>query len=140
MNIVRRVGIAIAGLAVAGLSATGFAAADPTPVPFQVNPAPYGNPNGSFDVPPIHCAVVLDHPGSAVITGGNPGQWGCLLSSTVQWLNLTTGVSGVAQLSNGLNGIPPQATLNTGPGRIVLILTPLNGGTTTPGFATFAVG
>lgn len=140
LDIVRRLGIGVAGLVVAGLSATGMAGADPVAVPFQVNPAPFGNPNGSFDVPPIHCGVVLDPPGSAVITGAEAGGWGCLLSSEVRWWNMTTGVTGWARLSNGLNGIPPAATLNTGPGQVAVILLPMDAGTVTPGLATFRVG
>ena len=139
-NIVRRLGIGVAGLVVAGLSATGMAGADPVAVPFQVNPAPFGNPNGSFDVPPIHCGVVLDRPGSAVITGAEARGWGCLLSSEVRWWNVTTGATGWAQLSDGLNGIPPAATLNTGPGQVAVILLPMYAGTVTPGLATFRVG
>ncbi|WP_278263191.1 hypothetical protein [Nocardia sp. AG03] len=139
MNVVRGIGIGAAIVVAATLSATGGAAADPVVVPFQVNPAPFGNPNGSFDVPPIRCAVVLDQPGSAVITGGNAGGWGCLLSAPVHWVNLTTGATGYAQLSDGLNGIAPRATIETGAGQIALMLTSISGGTTTPGFATFAV-
>ncbi|MFE3543663.1 hypothetical protein ACFXK0_11875 [Nocardia sp. NPDC059177] len=139
MNGLRRIIVGAAVLVAAGISATGLAAADPVVVPFQVNPAPFGNPNGSFDVPAIRCVVVLDQPGTAVITGGKAGGWGCMLYSPVHWVNLTTGATGYAQLSDGLNGIPPQATLHTGPGQIALVLTSVTGGTTTPGFATFTV-
>ena len=56
------------------------------------------------------------------------GQW---------WINLSTGATGVARLSNGLNDIPAHADLRTGPGQVALTLLP--GGVYTPGFATVAV-
>lgn len=136
-KLVRTLGISLAVVA-SGLSAAGVASAAVT-VPFQIDPAPFGNPNGSFDVPPIRCvAVVGDQPGTAVITGGKGDGWGCLLYSPVHWVNLSTGATGSARLSDGLNGIPPHVTLNTGPGQIALVLDPM-GGSTTPGFATFLV-
>ncbi|MFF2088186.1 hypothetical protein ACFVVM_30770 [Nocardia sp. NPDC058176] len=141
MNLVRRLGIGAAALVAAGLSATGFAHADPVVIPFQIAPAAFGNPNGSFDVPPIGCVVILgEHPGTAVITGGKEGGWGCLVSGNIQWLNLTTGTTGAAQLSDGLHGFPPRAVIEPGPGQIALVLTSVSGGTITPGFATFSVG
>lgn len=123
-----------------GLSVVGVASAAPVTVPFQIDPAPFGNPNGSFDAPAIRCvAVVGDRPGVVLVTGGKPDRWGCPLSSQVQWLNLSTGATGSAQLSDGLNGIPAAATLNTGAGQVVVTLNPVGGGLVTPGFATFSV-
>ncbi|SDE18656.1 hypothetical protein SAMN05444580_111130 [Rhodococcus tukisamuensis] len=140
MNVVRRFGMCATVVVASGLSVVGVAAAAPVTVPFQVDPAPFGNPNGSFDVPPIRCAAVVgDRPGVVLITGGKPGRWGCPLSSQVHWLNLSTGATGSAQLSDGLHGFPAEATLNTGAGQVVVTVNPLGGGSVTPGFATFAV-
>ncbi|MFB7716175.1 hypothetical protein [Nocardia sp. NPDC056100] len=126
--------------AAAGMASTGVAAADPVSIPFQINPAPFGNPNGSFDAPAMRCAAVVgDQPGVVLITGDKPGGWGCPLSAGVNWINLATGATGAAQLSNGLNGIPAAATLNTGGGQVALILNPVGGGIVTPGLATFFV-
>ncbi|MFC9786328.1 hypothetical protein [Rhodococcus sp. NPDC127528] len=138
MNLVRALGISAAGVVASSWLAAGVAAAAVT-VPFQVDPAPFGNPNGSFDAPPVRCAVVVgDRPGSATITGGKPGRWGCPLSSEVHWLNLSTGASGSGRLSDGLNGIPAEATLHTGAGQVVVALLP-QPGPITPGFAAFSV-
>ncbi|WP_067824488.1 hypothetical protein [Nocardia inohanensis] len=140
MNFARKLAVTTTALAAAALPAAAIAGADPAVIPFQINPAPFGNPNGSFDAFPGNCvAVVGALPGTVTIAGGKPGGWGCYISSTVQWLNLTTGVTGTTQLSNGLNGIPAQTTFTPGPGQLALILTPASGGTTTPGFATFYV-
>jgi hypothetical protein len=139
MKFARTLGICATIVGAWGLSAMGVAAAEPVKVPFQINPAPFGNPNGSFDVPALHCAAVVgDQPGVVLITGGRPDRWGCPLSSQVQWLNMSTGATGAAQLSNGLNGFPAEATLNTGAGQVVLMLNTL-GGNVTPGVATFFV-
>ncbi|MFZ2173906.1 MAG: hypothetical protein WAW17_07700 [Rhodococcus sp. (in: high G+C Gram-positive bacteria)] len=120
------------------LATAGIASAAVT-VPFQINPAPFGNPNGSFDVPPSSCVAVLDEqPGSVTISGAKPGGWGCIIYSEVNWLNLSTGAAGTAWMSDGLNGFPPEATLNTGSGQVALTLRPTVG-PTTPGFATFYV-
>ncbi|MDI9913719.1 hypothetical protein [Rhodococcus sp. IEGM 1379] len=125
------IGSALAQVVLASAAAT---------VPFQINPAPYGNPNGSFDAPPIRCmAVVGEQPGAVTITGGQNDQWGCLLSSEVLWLNLSTGASDSARLSDGLNGIPAAAILQTGAGQVAVTVIPAVGGTTTPGVATFYV-
>lgn len=127
-------------VALAGSLLVPATAAAAVTVPFQIDPAPFGNPNGSFDAPAVRCvAVVGDAPGTATITGGNDGQWGCLLSSEVRWLNLSTGMSGTALLSDGLHGIPARAALPTGTGQIVVVLTSTSGGPITPGAATFAV-
>ncbi|RDI49434.1 hypothetical protein [Nocardia mexicana] len=127
-----------ATFAFAMAAAAGTAAAAPTTVPFQINTAPYGNPNGSFDSAPSRCvAIVGEQPGVVTVAGANPGGWGCEVSAALQWVNLSTGVTGAARTSDGLFGFPSKATLHTGPGRIALILS--KGGITTPGFATFDV-
>lgn len=109
-------------------------------VPFQIDPAPYGNPTGSFDAPSVRCvAVVGAEPGTVTITGGKEDHWGCLLSADVRWLNLSTGASGTARLSDGLNGIPAGTLVPTGAGQVVVALTSSAGGVVTPGFATFYV-
>ncbi|WP_027502938.1 hypothetical protein [Rhodococcus sp. UNC363MFTsu5.1] len=139
MKLARRLGLCATAVAALGLSAAGVAAAAPVTVPFQINPAPYGNPNGSFDAPATQCAAVVgDRPGVVVITGGKPGGWGCPLSSQVQWLNLSTGATGTTQLSDGLNGIPAQASVNTGIGQVAVVVNPV-AGIITPGLATFYV-
>ncbi|GGK47824.1 hypothetical protein [Nocardia camponoti] len=130
------IGISLA-LGLAGGS--GVAVADPAVMPFQINPAPFGNPNGSFDAFPGRCAVVFVEPGSVVITGANARGWGCYPQSHVRWWNITTGATGYAQLGPGLNGFPPAATLTTGAGTVGLMLTSASGGPETPGFATFTV-
>ena len=139
MNLVRRVAVCTSVVVGAALASVTVASAAET-VPFQINPAPFGNPNGSFDVPPIRCtAVVGEQPGAVTITGGKEDRWGCLLSSEVLWLNLSPGASGSARLSDGLNGIPAAAILPTGAGQVAVTVIPAVGGTTTPGVATFYV-
>ncbi|MFD1811469.1 hypothetical protein [Rhodococcus gannanensis] len=133
----RRVAACAAIVLGAALPTAGHAAAAVT-VPFQIDPAPFGNPNGSFDVPPIRCAAVVGDR-AVTITGGKQDGWGCLLSSPVQWLNLSTGARGTATLSDGLNGIPPAVTLDTGAGQVVVMVNSVTGGPVTPGFATFHV-
>ncbi|MRH87682.1 hypothetical protein GFY24_09495 [Nocardia sp. SYP-A9097] len=131
--------IAVIGAA-AGMASTGTATADATTIPFQINPAPFGIPTGSFDAPAGSCAAVVgDRPGVVLITGGKPGGWGCPLSSHIQWINLSTGATGAADLSDGLNGIPSAATINTGAGQVALILNTVTASTVTPGLATFYV-
>lgn len=136
MKFVRRLVICAMAFAVPGLSTAGTAAAATT-IPFQINAAPLGNPNGSFDlVGSARCvAVVGEQSGIVVVTGANPGRWGCSVSAPVQWINLSTGATGTAQMSNGLHGLPPEATLRTGVGQVLVVLNP--GGIHTPGFATF---
>ncbi|MFC7448513.1 hypothetical protein [Rhodococcus daqingensis] len=137
MNLVRRLGMC--GLLVAAFASSTAGVAAAATVPFQINPAPYGNPNGSFDAPAPRCAAVVgDQPGVVTITGGNPGRWGCPLSSQVQWMNLSTGATGSTHLSDGLNGIPAAATLNTGTGQVAVVLNPV-AGIITPGIATVFV-
>ncbi|MGV9662789.1 hypothetical protein ACWDUL_09045 [Nocardia niigatensis] len=138
MAFARKIAVVGAAFALCGLPTVGTAAADPVTIPFQIDAAPFGNPNGSFDAFPARCAAVVgDRSGVVVVTGSKPGGWGCFLSTPVTWLNLSTGATGVATLSDGLNGIPSAATLYTGVGQVVLMLAP--GGTYTPGFATFVV-
>ncbi|CRK49690.1 conserved exported hypothetical protein [Rhodococcus sp. RD6.2] len=138
MKLVGKLGVCAATLTLSGLCATGLAAA--TTIPFQLDPAPFSNPNGSFDAPSVRCvAEVGDQPGDMTITGGKPGGWGCLLSSQVRWVNLSTGASGSARLSDGLNGIPAAATVHTGTGQVAVLLDPATPGPITPGLATFFV-
>ncbi|WP_032378529.1 hypothetical protein [Rhodococcoides fascians] len=110
-----------------------------TAVPFQINPAPFGNPNGSFDAPSVRCiAVVGEQAGTIRITGGKERGWGCLISSQVYWVNLSSGAVGTAVTSAGLQGFVPEATLATGPGQVVITIVS-NGGIVTPGLATVSV-
>ncbi|NKV10523.1 hypothetical protein GS909_04045, partial [Rhodococcus hoagii] len=108
-------------------------------VPFQIAPAPYGNPNGSFDAPAVRCVA-----SSTSSRGGDRDRrqrrrMGLSALVRVRWLNLSTGASGSARLSDGLGGIPAAVTLRTGSDRsrwAVLSVTP---GPITPGVATFHV-
>ncbi|TQF74217.1 hypothetical protein FK531_06125 [Rhodococcus spelaei] len=138
MNLVRRLAVC-AAVAVGTVLAPAAVASAAVTVPFQINPAPFGNPNGSFDAPPVRCvAVVGERPGATTVTGGEKGGWGCLLSSEVRWLNLSTGASGSTRLSDGLNGVPAQAILQTGTGQVAIAIESA-AGTITPGVATFYV-
>ncbi|MFD6160666.1 hypothetical protein ACFWF7_31200 [Nocardia sp. NPDC060256] len=140
MTFARKLGMGAVFVVASGLSTAGVATAAPVIVPFQISPAPFGNPNGSFDAPAIQCAAVVgDQSGVVVITGSRPGGWGCLLMAPVQWINLSTGATGSAQLSDGLNGIPAQVSMVTGAGQVVVMVSPRQGGTVTPGFATLSV-
>lgn len=139
MNLVRRLAVCAAVVAGSALAPAAVASAEVT-VPFQINPAPFGNPNGSFDAPSVRCvAVVGEEPGSVTITGGKEDRWGCLLSSDVHWLNLSTGASGSAVMSDGLNGIPPQVALRTGTGQVAVTVISASGGIITPGVTTLFV-
>ncbi|MFE4499724.1 hypothetical protein ACFRFQ_07650 [Rhodococcus sp. NPDC056743] len=138
MNLVRRLTVCASVVAASALVSVSAASATVT-VPFQINPAPYGNPNGSFDAPAVRCmAVVGEQPGAVTITGGKEGGWGCLLSSEVHWLNLSTGASGFARLSDGLNGFPAEVTLQTGTGQLAVTVISV-AGAITPGIATLYV-
>ena len=111
-------------------------------VPFQINPAPFGNPNGSFDAPAVRCvAVVGEQPGTVTITGSEEGRrqgrWACQVRGDVHWLNLSSGAAGSARMSLAQYGYP-AAILPTGTGQVVLTVIP-ELGTTTPGFATVYV-
>ncbi|WP_020110575.1 hypothetical protein [Rhodococcus sp. 114MFTsu3.1] len=108
-------------------------------VPFQIDPAPYGNTNGSFDSPEVRCVAVLgEQPGVARITSPDDGRPGCYQVADVRWLNLSTGASGAARMSDGLDGAPREAVLRTGPGQVALVAVS-SYATTVPGFATFYV-
>lgn len=134
MTVVRKIALCGAIGAMLGLSA-GVAGADT--IPFQLNPAPYGNPGGSIDSLPAHCVAITGaRPGEITITGADPRGWGCY-SAPLRWLNLSTGASGEARLSDGLNGIPPAATVATGSGQVAIIV--LTGGVYTPGVVTTGV-
>ncbi|WP_336871401.1 hypothetical protein [Rhodococcus qingshengii] len=125
-------------MAVSVLAPAAVASAAVT-VPFQINPAPFGNPNGSFDAPPVHCvAVVGEQPGTVTITGAKDEGWGCMLSTEVRWMNLSTGASGTGRLSGDNQGTPGEATLQTGAGQVAVAILPA-AGPVTPGFATFFV-
>ncbi|WP_430335594.1 hypothetical protein [Rhodococcus sp. ACT016] len=138
MNLVRRSAVCAAIVAGPVLAPVAVASAAVT-VPFQIDPAPFGNPNGSFDAPAVRCAAVVgEQPGAVTITGDKEGRWGCPLSSEVRWLNLSTGASGSARLSDGLGGIPAETTLPTGAGQLAVAVLPA-AGTITPGFAVFYV-
>lgn len=136
LSVVRRrlmLAVAALGVIVAVIPPAGAAAA---PIPFQIQPASFGNPNGSFDVPPIHCGFETGpNGGELTITGMLRGRWGCLPEAQVSWVNLTTMATGAARMSNGLHGIPAEATLRTGAGQVVVKIDALSG-IMTPGVAT----
>lgn len=114
------------------------ASAAPVTIPFQVNPAPFGNPNGSIDLPGFRCVAEVGRTrGEVTITGGKRDRWGCIPYANVHWVNLSNGKAGVANLGAALNGQVPHAVLRTGSGQVALTL--LAGGVITPGFATFVV-
>ncbi|WP_338892047.1 hypothetical protein [Rhodococcus sovatensis] len=138
MSVARKLVVCAFVVIGAAVASTGTASASVT-VPFQVAPAAFGNPNGSFDLPAFRCAAVVgEQPGAVTIAGGDEGRWGCLVSSDVRWLNLSTGATGYARMSDGLNGIPGQVTLHTGIGQVVVTVLG-SGGTITPGVASFFV-
>ncbi|WOC13344.1 hypothetical protein [Gordonia sp. MP11Mi] len=131
-----RAGAVGAVLCGALIAVPGVAQAAPI-VPFQINPALYGNPNGSFDVPAFRCGIERTGPGVITVTGTQRDNWGCLLNTPLRWANLSTGRTGAARTSHGLNGHPPEAVVRSGRGRVVLILDarlPM-----TPGVATLDV-
>lgn len=129
---------ALAAAAVGMAAAVPGTAAASTVQPFQVQPAPFGNPNGSFDVPAIRCGLETGKTtGRVTVVGLAADRWGCPPMATVQWVNLQTGATGSMRLGPGLNGVPPAATLRTGRGQVALVLTTT--GVVTPGLATVAV-
>ncbi|NKY84134.1 hypothetical protein [Nocardia veterana] len=138
MTVVRKFALCSAvavSSAIGVMLGSGSGAAETTP--FQLNPAPYANPNGSVDSLPAHCvAITGERPGEVTITGADPRGWGCS-TAPVRWLNFSTGASGEAHLSNGLNGIPPAATIATGSGQVAVVV--FTGGVYTPGFVTVRV-
>ncbi len=132
-NLVRRLSACVSIVAVSVLAPAAVASAAVT-VPFQINPAPFGNPNGSFDAPPVHCvAVVGEQPGTVTITGAKEERWGCMLSTEVRWMNLSTGASGSGRLSGDNQGTPGEATLQTGAGQVAVAILPA-AGPVTPGY------
>lgn len=133
---VRRLAVCSAVVAAAAVAPAAVASADVV-VPFQVNPAPWGNPNGSFDSPAVRCAAsISDNAGVVRIVDG--GGVGCYLVSEVRWLNFSTGATGVAQMSDALAGSVREAVLQTGSGQVAVMATSASG-TSVPGFATFSV-
>lgn len=138
MNAVRRIVFCSSVVIGAAFAPAAIASAD-VAVPFQIDPASFGNPNGSFDVPPIRCATVVgDRPGTVTVTGAKEDRWGCPPVSEVRWLNLSTGASGVTWLSPGLDGFVPEASIESGTGQVALVVL-VSGGVVTPGFTTLAV-
>lgn len=83
-------------------------------------------------------AVVGEQPGTVTITGAKDERWGCMLSTEVRWMNLSTGASGTGRLSGDNQGTPGEATLQTGAGQVAVAILPA-AGPVTPGFATFFV-
>jgi hypothetical protein len=57
----------------------------------------------------------------------------------VRWLNLSTGASGSARLSDGLNGVPAEAIVQTGTGQIAVAVLSVAGSIITPGVTSFYV-
>jgi hypothetical protein len=137
-RLVQRVAVCGAVMVGAAFASAAVASAEVT-IPFQFTPAPYGNPRGSVDSPPSNCAVVVgEQPGIAKVTDAPNANTGCYLISDVRWVNLTTGASGNARLSDALFGSPHEAIVYNGPGQVALIGLPTSA-TTVPGFATFYV-
>ena len=137
IDFVRR-SVACAAIVAGSVLAPAATASAAVTVPFQINPAPFGNPNGSLDVPTIRCvAVVGEQPGTVTITGPKEGWWKCILPGDVHWLNLSSGASGSARMSAGVDGYP-QAVLSTGTGQVVVAAT-ADRGPYTPGVATVHV-
>lgn len=138
MKLARRLAVCGAIVVGAALAPAAVASAEMV-VPFQINPAPFGNPNGSFDSPRVSCvAVVGEQPGVARITGGDPTRPGCYAVSDVRWLNLSTGATGSARMSDGVGGSPAEAIVLSGAGQVAVVALPVSG-TTVPGIATFFV-
>ncbi len=134
-----RFALAVCGVATVATLATPGVADAATYTPFQLNPASFGNPNGSFDVPAFRCVVETGQErGTLRITGGLRNGWGCIGHAAVNWVNMSTGATGVARLSHGLNNIPPQVRIRTGVGQVGLALFTSNS-TVTPGLATVGV-
>ena len=73
IDFVRR-SVACAAIVAGAVLAPAAVASAAATVPFQIDPAPFGNPNGSLDVPSIRCwAVVGEQPGTVTITGPKDG-------------------------------------------------------------------
>jgi len=73
-----------------------------------------------------------------MIAGGKEGRWGCLVPSEVRWVNLSSGASGSAQISDGVYGYP-AAVLPTGTGQVVVAVVHTGSTIVTPGVATVYV-
>lgn len=130
--------VACAAIVAGAVLAPAAVASAAVTVPFQINPAPFGDPNGSLDVPSIRCwAVVDEQSGAVTITGPKDGIRACLLPGDMHWLNLSNGASGTARMSAGKDGYP-EATLPTGTGQVVIAATS-NAGPYTPGLVTVYV-
>ncbi|SDD38326.1 hypothetical protein [Rhodococcus tukisamuensis] len=137
LDFVRR-SVACAAVVAGSVLAPAAVASAAVTVPFQINPAPFGNPYGSLDVPSIRCvAVVGEQPGTVTITGPKEGWWKCVLPGEVHWLNLSSGASGSARMSAGVDGYP-AAVLSTGTGQVVVAATS-DAGPYTPGVVTVYV-
>lgn len=107
--------------------------------PLQIAPVPlFGDLNGSLDLAPLDCGVAADGGGVLTVAGMKSDGWGCLPRARVNWVNLSTGRTGSAQLSAGLNGSFPMARIHTGRGQVTLMLTSTYG-LVTPVFTTVSV-
>ncbi|MFC9790492.1 hypothetical protein [Rhodococcus sp. NPDC127528] len=136
IGLVRR-SVACAAVVAGSVLAPAAVASAAVTAPFQINPAPFGNPYGSLDVPTIRCvAVVGEQPGAVRITGPNEGYWWCVLPGDVHWLNVSSGASGSARMSAGADG-RPEAVLPTGTGQVVVAVT--SDAPYTPGITTVYV-
>lgn len=142
IDFIRR-SVACAAIVAGSVLAPAAVASAAVTVPFQIDPASFGNPNGSFDFPPVRCvAVVGEQSGAVTITGPEErrreGRSGCLQLSEVHWLNLSSGASGSTPMSIGLDGYP-AAVLPTGPGQVVVAVVHTGSSIVTPGVATVYV-
>lgn len=142
IDFVRR-SVACAAVVACSVLAPAAVASAAVTVPFQINPAPFGNPNGSFDAPRVRCeAAVGEQPGTVTITGPEErrreGRSGCLQLSEVRWLNLSSGAAGSTPMSIGSDGYP-AAILPTGTGQVVVAVVDTGSSIVTPGVATVYV-
>jgi len=51
--------VACAAIVAGSVLASAAGASAAVTVPFQVDPAPFGNPNGNFDFPAVRCVAVV---------------------------------------------------------------------------------
>ncbi|MFG1783857.1 hypothetical protein ACGFIU_15590 [Rhodococcus oryzae] len=142
INFVRQ-SVACAAVVAGSVLASAAVASAAVTVPFQINPAPFGNPNGSFDAPAVRCvAVVGEQPGTVTITGSEEGRregrWACQVLGDVHWLNLSSGAAGSARMSVAQSGYP-AAVLPTGTGQVVVAVVHTGSSFVTPGVATVYV-
>ncbi|RZL84078.1 MAG: hypothetical protein EOP32_04920 [Rhodococcus sp. (in: high G+C Gram-positive bacteria)] len=127
---VGRVVVALGILATSGLLASGTAAAEPSTVPFQVDPV-----IPLVDLPaPRLAATVGEQPGVAVLQVRRTPSDGNPHAAVVHWVSLGTGATGSASFPT-LNAQP--VTIRPGPGQVVAIVDPQAIGS--PGFGTFFV-